>query len=115
MTNQISSILNPFIKQLVQLKYKSKARKKSGLFLIEGEREITLALKGGYNIETILYYAELISLEQINALTNRQVDIFEVSKDVYETVRARGQDLVLTVAIHVPSCEAGPGGEKRRE
>lgn len=89
MTNQISSIVNPFIKQLVQLKYKSRARKKSGLFLIEGEREITLALKGGYDIETILYYAELISLEQINALTNRQVDIIEVSKDVYQKLAYR--------------------------
>ncbi len=89
MTTQINSILNPFIKQLVQLKYKSKARKKSGLFLIEGEREITMALKGGYDIETILYYAELISLEQINALTNIQVNIIEVSKDIYQKLAYR--------------------------
>ena len=65
MTEQINSIQNPLIKQLVQLKYKSKARKKYGLFLIEGEREITLALKGGYTIETILYYPELFSKEQL--------------------------------------------------
>ena len=46
---EITSIQNTFIKQLLQLKDKSRERKKSGLFLIEGEREILLAIKGGMN------------------------------------------------------------------
>ena len=74
MTKQISSINNPLIKQYIQLRYKSRERKKSGLFLIEGEREITLALKGDYNIETILYYPELFSEEQLNNLTSQQTN-----------------------------------------
>ena len=61
MIKLISSTQNPFIKQLIQLKDKSRERKKSGLFLIEGEREIALALKGGYEFETILFYPELFS------------------------------------------------------
>ncbi len=89
MTNQISSALNPFIKQLVQLKYKSRARKTSGLFLIEGEREITLALKGSYNIETILFYPELFSIEQLNDLTNQQINTIEISKNVYQKLAYR--------------------------
>ena len=46
MNKEITSIQNPYIKQLFQLKEKSRERKKSGLFLIEGEREISLAIKG---------------------------------------------------------------------
>jgi len=89
MTKQITSIHNPFIKQLVQLKEKSRERKKSGLFLIEGKREITLALKGAYVIETIIFYPELFSEEQINNLTNQQINTIEVSKEVYQKLAYR--------------------------
>jgi RNA methyltransferase, TrmH family len=89
MTNQINSVLNPFVKQLVQLKYKSRERKKSGLFLIEGEREITLALKGGYDIDTILFYPEIFSEKQLNDLTNKQLNAIEVSKEVYQKLAYR--------------------------
>ena len=41
---QITSIQNPFIKSLVQLQEKAKVRKQTGTFLIEGKREIELAL-----------------------------------------------------------------------
>ena len=53
MVKTISSLQNPFIKQLVQLKEKSKLRKKTGLFVIEGKREASLAIKGNYSIETL--------------------------------------------------------------
>lgn len=89
MTKQITSIQNPFFQQLVLLKYKSKARKKMGLFLIEGEREIILALKGGYRLETILYYPKLFSEEQLNNLTTQQLNIIEVSKEVYQKLAYR--------------------------
>jgi TrmH family RNA methyltransferase len=55
---QINSIQNPFIKSLVLLQEKSKARKQSGIFLIEGKREIEIAMKGGYEVETILFLPE---------------------------------------------------------
>ncbi|MEW4922563.1 RNA methyltransferase [Algibacter sp. 2305UL17-15] len=85
----IQSIQNPFIRQLTQLKDKSRERKKTGTFLIEGEREISLALKGGYEFETVLFYPELFSLEQIKTLTNREVDIIEISKEVYQKLAYR--------------------------
>ena len=43
---QISSVQNPFIKSLVLLQEKAKARKQTGTFLIEGQREISIAIKG---------------------------------------------------------------------
>ena len=56
MVNMISSIQNPLIKSLFQLKEKSRARKSSEQFLIEGQREISLDIKGHYELETILFY-----------------------------------------------------------
>ena len=99
-TKVISSIQNPIIRQLVQLKDKSRERKKSGLFLIEGEREIMLALKGGYELESILFYPELFSKAQLNDLTTQQLNTIEVSKDVYQKLAYRDTtEDVLAVAI----------------
>ncbi len=88
-TKVITSTQNQFIRQLVQLKDKSRERKKSGLFLIEGVREITLALKGGYELETILFNPEIISSEQLNDLTTRQLDTIEITAEVYQKLAYR--------------------------
>ena len=96
---QISSVQNPFIKSLVQLQEKAKARKQSGTFLIEGLREITLATKGGYSIETILFVPEIVNLSQIQALTNQNIDYIEITKDVYQKLAYRDTtEGVLAVA-----------------
>lgn len=86
---QITSTQNPYIKQLVQLKEKSRARKKSELFLIEGQREITLAIKGEYIIETVLFNPELISEVYIRSLKSQHDNLIEVSKDVYHKLAYR--------------------------
>ncbi len=86
---QITSIQNPFIKSLVQLQEKAKARKQTGTFLIEGKREIELAIKGNYEIETILFLPELISEKQVNSLTIKQLSTIEISKEVYQKLAYR--------------------------
>lgn len=99
MSKQITSVQNAFIKQLIQLRDKSRERKKTELFLIEGKREISLALKGEYELESILFYPELISLEQVNELTNQQISIIEISKEVYKKLAYRDTtEGVLAVA-----------------
>jgi TrmH family RNA methyltransferase len=60
---QITSIQNPFIKSLVLLQEKAKTENKQVL-LIEGKREISLALKG-YELESILFYP-VLKLRQKN-------------------------------------------------
>jgi RNA methyltransferase, TrmH family len=86
---QISSSQNPYIKSLVLLQEKAKARKQSGTFLIEGMREIELALKGNYEIETVLFLPELVSEKQITKLSNNQIDFIEISKEVYQKLAYR--------------------------
>jgi RNA methyltransferase, TrmH family len=92
MTKQISSTQNLFIRQLVLLNDKSRERKKSGLFLIEGKREISLAIKGDYEFETILFYSDLFSENQINKLissSTHKPEIVSISKDVYQKLAYR--------------------------
>lgn len=86
---KIESIQNPFIKSLVQLQEKAKVRKQEGKFLIEGKREIELALKGGYEIETILFLPEIISENQLSELTTKHLNVIEISKEVYQKLAYR--------------------------
>jgi TrmH family RNA methyltransferase len=89
MVKTISSLQNPFIKQLIQLKEKSKLRKKTSLFVIEGKRELSLAIKGDYTIETLYYYADLFSASEAASLEIYGIDIIEITKAVYEKVAHR--------------------------
>lgn len=89
MIKQISSIQNPLIKQLFQLKEKSRERKKSELFLIEGKRELSLAIKGNYKIKTILFYPDLFSESEANSLDNHNIEIIEITKEVYQKLAHR--------------------------
>ena len=86
---QINSTQNALIKQIVLLKEKSRERKKTGLFVVEGIREIGLALKGDYTLKSILFYAELFSAEDLKTLSINNTEIIEVSKDVYSKIAYR--------------------------
>lgn len=99
MIKAITSIQNTYIKQLVQLKEKSRERKKLGLFLIEGVREIELAIKGGYELDTVLFYPELFSERALKTLSSNQNSTIEISKEVYEKLAYRSTtEGVLAVA-----------------
>lgn len=54
----ITSAANPLIKELVALKTSNK-RKKLGLIVLEGDREIELALSAGWTLETVFYCPEM--------------------------------------------------------
>lgn len=87
---QITSSQNPYIKSLLQLQEKAKARKQSGTFLIEGIREIELAIKGNYEIETILFLPELVSETQLKKIViSSAVENIEISKEVYQKLAYR--------------------------
>ena len=73
---------------MVLLQEKSKARKQSGTFLIEGQREIELAQKGGYEIETILFLPEISSEFEAKKLS-RSAELIEISKEVYQKLAYR--------------------------
>jgi len=86
---QITSVQNPYIKSLVQLQEKAKVRKQTGTFLIEGQREIDLALKGGYEIETILICTDLVQHYENLNIQKSEHQIIEISKEVYQKLAYR--------------------------
>jgi len=86
----ISSLQNPLLKELIQFKEKSRSRKKSGLFLIEGQREISLAISGKYSIEKILFDNSIINKSTIEKnFGDLNTEIIEVSADVYQKLTYR--------------------------
>jgi len=89
MNKSISSPQNPLIKQLVLLKDKSRERKKTGLFLIEGKRELSLAIKGGYKLETLLFFPDLFSESEAKAMSKYGIEIIEISKDIFQKLAHR--------------------------
>ncbi|MCF6213663.1 MAG: RNA methyltransferase [Flavobacteriaceae bacterium] len=94
MIKEITSPHNTYIKDLVLLKEKSKARKKTGRFLIEGLRELNLALQGNYIIDTVLFDTNLISSESVETLINKQglkdtPELIEISTAVYHKLAHR--------------------------
>lgn len=89
MNKIITSAQNPLIKQLVLLKEKSRARKKSNQFLIEGKRELSLAIKGGYKVVTLLFFPDLFSKSEAKAMSSYGIEIIEISKDVFQKLAHR--------------------------
>ena len=87
---EITSIQNSYIKELLKLQEKSRERKKKGLFIIEGKREISLAISANYEFDTILYFEDLISEQEILHLFNAYVNRILISKEVYQKLAYRG-------------------------
>ena len=86
---EITSIQNSYIKELLKLQEKSRERKKKGLFIIEGKREISLAISANYKFDTILYFEDLISEQEILHLFNANVNRIIISKEVYQKLAYR--------------------------
>ena len=86
---EITSIHNTYIKNLLKLQEKSRERKKQGLFIIEGKREISLAINSNYKFDTVLFYPELISENEILHLFNENINRIEISKEVYQKLAYR--------------------------
>jgi TrmH family RNA methyltransferase len=89
MRKQISSIQNPKIKKLIQLQEKSRVRKKEGLFIVEGVKEISLALQGNYSIVTLFSCPQLISEDQFTAFKDLDCEHIEIPADVYKKIAYR--------------------------
>lgn len=86
---KIESLQNPYIKSLIQLQEKSKIRKKTNTFLIEGIREIELALKGGYELETLLFCTDIFLEDNLSKYNNKANTYIEISKEVYQKLAYR--------------------------
>ena len=90
MIETITSCQNPKIKLLLQLQQKSAVRRKAGLFVVEGRRELMHCLEAGFSVDTVyLCPAVEVGTEPMPTLPP-ETRLFEVSKEVYERVAYRG-------------------------
>ena len=85
----ISSLQNSFIKELLKLQEKSRERRKQGLFIVEGIREISLVIQGNYQITSLLFCEDYISIPELGNLTTEHSELISVSKDVYKKLAYR--------------------------
>ncbi len=84
----ITSAQNPKIKNLIALE-KPRERRKQGLFVVEGRREISLALQAGYKIGNLFFCDELITPSELKELDPGSKLLIPVSKEVFEKIAIR--------------------------
>ena len=102
MSEYISSKKNPKIRNLIHLK-KSGVRKKLSQIIIEGEKEVKMALKGGVKIPTLLVCEEFCEIE-MDELLNLGMDIkavINISPEVFNHLAYR-QNSGGIIAIGIP-------------
>ncbi|SDR95506.1 RNA methyltransferase [Gramella sp. MAR_2010_147] len=93
MLKQITSPQNKEVKWLLQLQEKSRNRRKEAAFIVEGKREIHLAIKGGYLPLHLYFVPELVEFQEViemaKANNTEPAEITEISKAVYEKLAYR--------------------------
>ena len=84
----ITSTQNPKVKSLLSLE-KPRERKKQGLFIIEGKKEIRMALDADYKIGNLFFCEDIIRIEELNELRASDKLLIPVSKEVFEKIAVR--------------------------
>jgi TrmH family RNA methyltransferase len=86
---EISSLQNPLVKKVLQLKDKGRLRKETGLFVIEGIQEVELALEAGYRFSH-LFFREDTSPKEDLIHRSQAEELIRVSDKVYAKLAHRG-------------------------
>ncbi len=89
--NYITSLQNPKIKRILQLQEKSRNRKKEGVFVVEGQREIELLLQAHYQIESFYYCEEMVDPNFLNQLKNLVKVDYQLNKAAYQKIAYRSK------------------------
>lgn len=88
---RITSLQNPAVKRIVQLSAKPKVRKGMDLFVLEGARELTLALDAGYQPSAVYVCPEVYAHSEYPNLIHRIAPtlLTAISPIVFEKVAYR--------------------------
>ena len=60
----LTSAQNPKVKLLLELQQKSSERRKHGLFVVEGRREIERCIQSGYQVDSLFWCPEIYGGEE---------------------------------------------------
>lgn len=84
----ITSTQNPKVKSLLALE-KPRERRRQQLFIIEGKKEIGLALQAGYSIGNLIYCVDLFPEQDLASLGIDNKFLVPVSQDVFDKLAMR--------------------------
>ena len=99
-THQITSRSNPLIRELARL-HKSRDRRATGRFLIEGAREVDRASAAGVSIERLLLVPEWLSgpRRDLAERLGERIEVTELGESAFRALsRRQGPDGILAVA-----------------
>ena len=94
----ITSAQKQKIKDLLALQEKSRERRKKGLFVVEGRRELQHCIESGFEPQTLFICREIISDKDFDAILGTieenfcglTVQIIEIAQHLYDKVAYRG-------------------------
>ena len=104
----VTSAQNPKIKDLLALQEKSKERKKKGLFVVEGRRELLHCIETGYKPFTLFICRDIISDKDLLEITDtisrldldRDCQMIEIPQHLYDKVAYRGGTEGVIAELH---------------
>ncbi len=86
----ISSTDNPKVKRLLALQRKSTERNSSGLFVLEGWRELSHCLNAGLMVAAVYYCPEIDEGRHAEEVNIPNAHVYNVTPSVYRTIAYRG-------------------------
>lgn len=87
----ITSAQNPKVKDLLALQEKSKERRRKGLFVVEGRRELLHCIEAGYKPYAVFFCSEIISTADFKEIADKcECSFFEIPQHLYDKVAYRG-------------------------
>ena len=84
----ISSVQNPRVKAVLALQQKSAERRRTGLFVVEGRRELEHCVEERFEVESVYVCKEMVG-EGEDVWMDR-LEVIEVTRAVYEKMAYRG-------------------------
>jgi len=101
----ITSSKNKLIKDIVLLQSKSRERRKQNRIIIEGQKEISLAVDASVKIDKVFFCPIIIDIESVSELLKDDeldLDYYELSKDAYSKISYRESTGGIVVIAETP-------------
>lgn len=104
----ITSAQNPKIKDLLALQEKSKERRKKGLFVVEGRRELIHCIEAGFEPYTLFVCRDILTDKDMDAIlgaieenfAGMNCQIIEIPQHLYDKVAYRGGTEGVIAEMH---------------
>lgn len=97
----ITSAQNPKIRTLLELQEKSRTRKKTGLFVVEGRRELLHCIEAGYEPHTVFVCTEILKQEELEEIAEKcKCSFIGIPQHLYDKVAYRGGTEGVIAELH---------------